>query len=170
MTEEPTIITKNSNGVVTYKKYSTGDEYWYDDNGVLLASKESDGYETRFDSHGLLTYMKFPEGHEIRFDSHGLLTYMKFPSGDEIWYDNYKVCRLRFKNGVDEFYDSNGNITCKYNSNGKKENPIAQLWNCYWISVSVICFIVSVVCFAKAADSNYFSEPTPSPNSVEVRK
>ena len=151
MTEEPTIITKNSNGVVTYKKYSTGDEYWYDDNGVLLASKESDGYETRFDSHSLLTYMKFPEGHEI-------------------WYDNYKVCRLRFKNGVDEFYDSNGNITCKYNSNGKKENPIAQLWNCYWISVSVICFIVSVVCFAKAANSIYFSEPTPSPNSVDVRK
>ena len=146
MTEEPTIITKNSNGVVTYKKYSTGDEYWYDDNGVLRYYKEPDGYEARFNSHGLLTYMKFS-------------------SGDEIWY-NYKVCRLRFKNGVDEFYDSNGNITCKYNSNGKKEDPIVQ----FWLAFSVICFIVSIVCFMKAADSNYFSEPTPSPNSVDVRK
>jgi|LauGreDrversion4_2_1035121.scaffolds.fasta_scaffold141303_4 hypothetical protein len=146
MTEEPTIITKNSNGVVTYKKYSTGDEYWYDDNGVLRAYKEPDGYEAHSDSHGLVIYMKFP-------------------SGNEVWFDNHKVCRRRFKNGVDEFYESNGNITCKKNSKSEA-HLIAQ----FWLAFSVICFMVSIVCFAKAANSIYFSEPTPSPNSVEVRK
>lgn len=147
MTEEPTIITKNSNGVVTYKKYSTGDEYWYDDNGGLRAYKDPDGYEAHYNSNCFITYVKFP-------------------SGNEVWFDNHKVCRRRFKNGVDEFYDSNGNITCKYNSNGEKEYPIAQ----FWLAFSVICFIVSVVCFAKAANSIYFSAPNPSSNSVEVRK
>ena len=145
MTEEPTIITKNSNGVVTYKKYPTGDEYWYDDSGVLL-------------------YYKEPNGYEARCDSHGLITYMKFPSGNEVWFDDHKVCRRRYKNGVDQFYDSNGNLT--YESNPKSEaHLIAQ----FWLAFSIICFMGSIVCFMKAANSIYFPEPTPS-NSVEMSK
>jgi len=103
-------VTRDEMGNIIHQTFSNGSEYLYDynDEGKPIYYKSSTGLEIWYDSDGNETH-KIREEYEIWNYPNGNKSHIKWKEGIEEWFDsNGKLVRTKDSNGVNTFYNSEG--------------------------------------------------------------